>query len=333
LENASESVLGSGGSIDCLEVVATGSPDHASPDLASPEPRSNREDEIRPADDPDVAIVSSAIGGNTEAFDVLFRRYHSLALRTAAIIVGADLAEDVVQDAFLLAFLALPMIRDRSKFPRWLSTITRFRALRLRRSESHRRTRAIALDAARFATLSNIVCASREELEGDEILRAALERIPPEYAEVLRLHFLHEMPHQQIAEFLAVPVSTVKWRCYRGKQMVRCIVHPEGCDLKRVADACRECPSRAAWCADGSRVPLRVASTGPALSDGALGRSTKGPRGKRRVPRRVAELAAWSIGFWSVTDFLQDLLPDALPDLVTDVLPDFLNDLLALLTL
>jgi RNA polymerase sigma-70 factor (ECF subfamily) len=270
------------------------------------------EDSSRPADDlPDEIVVTLAIDGNSEAFNVLVRRYHSTALRTASAIVGTDLAEDVVQDAFLLAFLALPMIRDRSKFSRWLSTITRFRALRLRRSESHRRTETIELDAARLATLSNIVCAPREELEGDDVLRSALDAIPPEYAEVLRLHFLHGMPHQKIAEFLAVPVSTVKWRCFRGKQMLRCLVYPEGSETKRAAG-----PSF------GTAATFAPEGAGKTPGDAKKTRkSLRGGAGSTVIP----------VLFWSLADFLEDLVPDVLPDLVSDVLPDFLTDLLALL--
>jgi hypothetical protein len=187
------------------------------------------------------------------------------------------------------------------------------------------------LDAARLATLSNIVCSPRDEIAGDDLLRNALERIPPEYAEVLRLHFLHGMPHQKIAEFLSVPLSTVKWRCFRGKQMVRCIVHPEGCDLKRVADACRECPSRAPWCQPESREPLRIARAKSTFDATPAPPPREGSR-KRRLAGRMAESTVLSLAFWSLTDLMQDLLPAVLPDLFSDVLPDFLPDLLALLT-
>jgi len=35
------------------------------------------------------------------------------------------------------------------------------------------------------------------------------------------------LPHQRIAEFLDVPLSTVKWRCFRGKEILRCALSPE----------------------------------------------------------------------------------------------------------
>jgi len=59
------------------------------------------------------------------------------------------------------------------------------------------------------------------------VLLAALENIPSEYAEVIRYHFLHDLPHQKIADFLGIPLSTVKWRCFRGKEILRCTLSPE----------------------------------------------------------------------------------------------------------
>jgi DNA-directed RNA polymerase specialized sigma24 family protein len=54
----------------------------------------------------------------------------------AAGIVGSNQAEDVVQDALLLAHSALASLKDRTKFSRWLMAITRWRALRALRQES-----------------------------------------------------------------------------------------------------------------------------------------------------------------------------------------------------
>lgn len=59
------------------------------------------------------------------------------------------------------------------------------------------------------------------------MLLAALGRIPPEYAEVIRYHFLHDLPHQKNADFLGVPLSTVKWRCFRVPQGLHIMAGPE----------------------------------------------------------------------------------------------------------
>jgi RNA polymerase sigma-70 factor (ECF subfamily) len=52
-------------------------------------------------------------------------------------------------------------------------------------------------------------------------LRLALERVPTDYALVLRLHYLDEMPLKRIAAFVGVPLTTVKWRVHQGKKLLR----------------------------------------------------------------------------------------------------------------
>src|SRR5436309_14932911 len=94
------------------------------------------------AEPPDEVLVVAAILGDLDAFDELATRYRAAVMRVAQAIVGRDDAEDVAQDALLLAFKALPSIEDPTKFAAWLSAITRHRALRFNRKESaHKRGR------------------------------------------------------------------------------------------------------------------------------------------------------------------------------------------------
>jgi RNA polymerase sigma-70 factor (ECF subfamily) len=110
----------------------------------------------------------------------------------------------------------LPSIDDPARFAAWLMVITRHRALRYVRGQK----RDIPLDELLLERLEALATPADREAE-DAALREALERLPPEYALVLRLQFFDEMPQQRIAKALGVPVSTVKWRVYRGKQLLR----------------------------------------------------------------------------------------------------------------
>ncbi|HEX7670036.1 MAG TPA: RNA polymerase sigma factor [Polyangiaceae bacterium] len=172
-------------------------------------------------------LVAAAIGGDEFAFEDLVSSHRSAAIRAAAAIVGSNHAEDVVQDALLIAHRELSSLQDRTKFLRWLLAITRWRALRVGRHESRHEVGRVTFDEAVLDTFSHLASDPRQTDEGDGLLLAALENIPPEYAEVIRYHFLHDLPHQKIAEFLGVPLSTVKWRCFRGKEILRCTLSPE----------------------------------------------------------------------------------------------------------
>src|ERR1700730_9027022 len=169
---------------------------------------------------PDEILVVEAILGNLDAFNELASRYRAAVIRTAQAIVGREFAEDVAQDALLLAFKALPSIDEPTKFAAWLSAITRHRALRFGKRESQFRSRSVALDEVlleRVAALSQPVA----DESGNEELRRALETVPEDYALVLKLRFLDEMPLKRIAAFLGAPLSTVKWRVHQGTKLLR----------------------------------------------------------------------------------------------------------------
>ena len=95
---------------------------------------------------PDEVLVVAAIVGDLEAFDELAARYRAAVVRAAQAIVGREDAEDVAQDALLLAFKALPSLEDPRKFAAWLQAITRHRALRLSKRERARKHASRELD-------------------------------------------------------------------------------------------------------------------------------------------------------------------------------------------
>jgi len=60
-----------------------------------------------------------------------------------------------------------------------------------------------------------------EQEESCREVRDVLEQLPEEYQVVLRLRYWSEMPLQHIAEFLDIPLSVVKWRIYKSKQLLK----------------------------------------------------------------------------------------------------------------
>jgi RNA polymerase sigma-70 factor, ECF subfamily len=168
---------------------------------------------------PDEMLVVAAILGDLDAFDELVLRYRAATVRVAQSIVGREDAEDVAQDAMLLAFKALPSIEEPTKFAAWLSAITRHRALRFGKRESTHQRGRVEIDEV---LLEEVDALTRPFVqESSEELTRALERLPDDYAMVLRMRFLDEMPQKRIAAFLGVPVSTIKWRVHHGKKLLR----------------------------------------------------------------------------------------------------------------
>jgi RNA polymerase sigma-70 factor (ECF subfamily) len=173
------------------------------------------------AEPPDEVLVVAAILGDLDAFDELALRYRAAVVRTAQSIVGREDAEDVAQDALLLAFKALPSIEEPAKFAAWLSAITRHRAFRFSKRERPHQTGRVDVEQFLIEQVHALGHPLVTDMEADEELRMALENVPADYALVLRLRFFDETPLKRIAAFLSAPLSTVKWRIHRGKQLLR----------------------------------------------------------------------------------------------------------------
>ena len=177
--------------------------------------------EPTPSELSDEILVVAAILGDLEAFEALVLRYRSAVVRLSQSIVGAEDAEDMAQDAFLLAFQALPSIENPTRFAAWLMAITRNRALRF-----HQKKQRLAPSPFNEVLLENLVSLSHPLLaiqaqEMDEALQQALAMLPKDYALVLQMRFFDEIPLKRISAFLEIPLSTVKWRIHQGKHLLR----------------------------------------------------------------------------------------------------------------
>ena len=124
---------------------------------------------------PDEVLVVASILGDLDAFDELASRYRAAVVRTAQAIVGREDAEDVAQDALLLAFKALPSIEEPPKFAAWLSAITRHRALRFSKRERSHQAGRIDLDEFLLEKVQALGHPVVARPEGDDELKLALE--------------------------------------------------------------------------------------------------------------------------------------------------------------
>jgi len=169
---------------------------------------------------PDEVLVMAAILGDLEAFEELVLRYRAAVVRVARTIVGNIYAEDVAQDALLLAFKALPTIEEPGKFAAWLSAITRHRAFRFNKRESAQLSKRVGMDEVLLEKIDALARPLSETSDTEEVM-LALDSLPNDYALPLRLRFLDDMPLKRIAAFMGVPLSTVKWRLHQGKKLLR----------------------------------------------------------------------------------------------------------------
>jgi RNA polymerase sigma factor (sigma-70 family) len=164
--------------------------------------------------------VRRASGGDVRAFVELTRQFQHMALGAALTLVhDFHQAEDVVQEAFLAAWSALPSLAEPTAFPGWLRGIVRHQAFRVLRKR----------------TLQTVPLAQAEDLPGEEVLAdrrleqrqqsatalAAISGLPEKLREPAMLFFIHECSHQDIAVFLDLPVATVNNRLHAARSKLK----------------------------------------------------------------------------------------------------------------
>jgi RNA polymerase sigma-70 factor (ECF subfamily) len=130
-------------------------------------------------------------------------------------------AEDAVQEACVKAHRALPRFRA-ADGRSWLLTIVRnvcYSRLRQVRGASAPEAFDDEVHSGGDAPAELAALEWREEQLGQ--LRAGVERLPPEFREVIVLHELEGLTYREIAEVAAIPIGTVMSRLSRARKKLQ----------------------------------------------------------------------------------------------------------------
>ncbi|MBC8064031.1 MAG: sigma-70 family RNA polymerase sigma factor [Chlorobia bacterium] len=166
-------------------------------------------------------LVWAAQAGNLAAFDELVRRYRPAAMLTArGILPNRELADDAVQDAFIAAYKSLPQLSDSTRLGSWIFSIVRHRSLRIRSGE-----RVVHLPIDEFIASYVPSIQQKMEDESDQVeVRCAVRQLPEELRAIVQLYYLNDWSVRAIAEYLALPNTTVKWRLHAGRNQLRALL-------------------------------------------------------------------------------------------------------------
>lgn len=165
----------------------------------------------------DADLVRAATGGDTGAFEVLYRRHVGRIHGTVLRLAGYDhaRAEDLVQDTFVRAWQKLGSFRHQSAFGTWLYRLavnTALMALRSRAADPV----AVPGDEALPDTSDTPFCpAERNELE------RAIATLPPRARAVFVLHDVEGWRHADIAAELGMASGTSKAQLHHARQRLR----------------------------------------------------------------------------------------------------------------
>ena len=166
----------------------------------------------------DAAVVDAFCAGDPDAVRVVYRSYGPAVFTIANRMLGdRGLAEEATQQTFVQAWKAAGRFDAGRELGPGLATIARRVAIDLYRRESRRSAaplEAVAPDDPAIVTLPPGV----DEVSDAWEVRRAIDALPPDEREVVRLQHLEGRSHTDIAERLGVPLGTVKSRSHRAHQ-------------------------------------------------------------------------------------------------------------------
>jgi RNA polymerase sigma-70 factor, ECF subfamily len=183
----------------------------------------------------DEDLISLVQADDTQAFAALYDRHGRAAYSLAYRMMGErQAAEDVVQDAFLKVWRAAASYRlERGSVRTWLLSIVHNRGIdQLRSTASRQRMQQMVEASAPRFQPSEAFSESWRNSQRDQV-REALRTLPREQLKILELAYFSGYTHVEIAEFLGLPLGTVKGRMRLGLKKVRDYFGSQGMAVPR----------------------------------------------------------------------------------------------------
>jgi RNA polymerase sigma-70 factor, ECF subfamily len=167
------------------------------------------------------AVIQRCLAGDQDAWAQIVRQHWRKVFNIAYKFTGKhDEAEDLTQDVFLKIFKSLNTFDRRANFQTWLVSVSRnlcidhYRSVRKERETIDRDVDAGELTPA--ATTKSPF-AALEQRDRVELLKKALDQLPPTLRSAVLLRDIQELSYQEIADRLHLPEGTVKSRINRGR--------------------------------------------------------------------------------------------------------------------
>ena len=161
----------------------------------------------------DRTLVERVQRGDKRAFDLLVLKYqHKLVKLVSRYVRDPSEVMDVVQEAFIKAYRALPSFRGESAFYTWIYRI--------------------AINTAK----NYLVAQGRRPPDGDidsgdvdqieETVMDAIAQLPEDLRVAITLRELEGLSYEEIAEAMDCPVGTVRSRIFRAREAINKRLQP-----------------------------------------------------------------------------------------------------------
>lgn len=178
----------------------------------------------------DQMYIERAQRGDRSALNELVRKHEQRAYQFAFRLTrNPEEAADVVAEAFVRVYNALPNFKGNAQFTTWLYRILTNCFLDIRKKESKRGT--VSLDSSVTVgegeverQIEDPTANPHEDLLRDERgrrVQRALEKLPAYQKAMILMYHAEQLSYEDIAESLDLPIGTVKSRLNRARLSLR----------------------------------------------------------------------------------------------------------------
>lgn len=170
-------------------------------------------------------LVGLAKDGSQEAFEELVTKYQSKVFSMAmSFIRNREAADDVAQEVFLKAYLALPKFHGKSEFGTWLYRIAINHIKDVLRKRG--RAKEVSLEDVQEISAADENAMEKAEMEREtetrrSLVRRFVEGLPEKYRVILTLRDIQGLAYEDISQVLHLSSGTVDSRLHRARRMLR----------------------------------------------------------------------------------------------------------------
>ncbi len=185
--------------------------------------------------DVDAKLVARVQAGDKAAFDLLVLKYQRKILRLLSrMLRDQSEIEDVMQEAFIKAYRALPQFRGDSAFYTWLYRIVINTARNWMASQARRPSSPSLYqseDGETFDEIDNLIDNNTPEslLASQEIadsVNETIQALPAELRTAILLREIEGLSYEEIAQAMGCPIGTVRSRIFRAREAIATKLRP-----------------------------------------------------------------------------------------------------------
>lgn len=164
-------------------------------------------------------LIRQCIAGEEKGYTLLYQKYVKRIYNSIYRVVNnaAD-AEDILQDAFCIAFGQLDKLKNRDNFEGWLKRIAINQAISVLR-----KNKMVFAEDDLFEKIADEEFDMTEEMLFQcrvEDIKLAIQTLPDGYRTIISLHLFEDVSQEDIAKMLEISHNTVRSQYHRAKKKI-----------------------------------------------------------------------------------------------------------------